>query len=185
MELKKSVLLQTLAKDAGLSAWFRTQPFRGSRRLGADVGVRLLQQVGSQELRVAEFLRKNDVRVRLRRLEFRHASDSFVEGAIREISREHRYRSKALREAVIFERGTECQVCGFEFSHAYGELGDGFVEVHHLKPLSSARGTVRATTKDVAVVCSNCHRMLHAEGAKPLSVRRLRSIVAKQRRRRD
>jgi hypothetical protein len=53
-----------------------------------------------------------------------------------------------------------CEVCGFSFFERYGQLGQGFIEAHHKKPLSETKE--RITTKDdIALVCSNCHKMIH------------------------
>ncbi len=53
-----------------------------------------------------------------------------------------------------------CEVCGFSFFEKYGKLGEGFIEAHHLKPLKETKET-ETTRRDIALVCSNCHRMLH------------------------
>lgn len=53
-----------------------------------------------------------------------------------------------------------CEVCNFSFYERYGELGKGFIEAHHLSPLNLT--TERKTTvKDIALLCSNCHKMIH------------------------
>lgn len=59
-----------------------------------------------------------------------------------------------------------CEACGFDFAHTYGALGDGYIECHHLTPLSDS-GNARAAIGDLALVCSNCHRMLHRNGPWP------------------
>lgn len=53
-----------------------------------------------------------------------------------------------------------CEVCGFSFREKYGELGQGFIEAHHKRPLNETRET-RTTRDDIALVCSNCHKMIH------------------------
>ncbi|GGO22352.1 HNH endonuclease [Deinococcus humi] len=74
-----------------------------------------------------------------------------------------------------------CEVCGFNFNTAYGKLGEGFAECHHLQPLGELPDDegVTTTLDDLAVVCSNCHRMLH-RGPMMLSVEGLRLIVETQ-----
>jgi 5-methylcytosine-specific restriction protein A len=97
--------------------------------------------------------------------------DEVEEGKI--VFRTHRARERnpQLRkrkiEAVVREKGElACLVCGFNFATTYGEeLGGGFIEVHHVTPLSELGGVTKTRLKDLAVVCSNCHRMLHR--AKP------------------
>ncbi len=53
-----------------------------------------------------------------------------------------------------------CEACGFDFFEAYGEHGRGFIECHHLVPLSHA-GPRTTKLSDLALLCSNCHRMAH------------------------
>lgn len=53
-----------------------------------------------------------------------------------------------------------CEACGFDFFKTYGELGQDFAECHHLKPLSQV-GEGKTRLEDLAVVCANCHRMIH------------------------
>jgi len=71
-------------------------------------------------------------------------------------------RNPKLRLAAIKVHGLICKVCGFDFNNAYGNHGMGFIEVHHLKLVSKLeRSTKVCPEKDMTVVCSNCHRMLH------------------------
>ena len=49
----------------------------------------------------------------------------------------YKYERKAkLRDAAIRIHGVVCQVCGFDFEEVYGEWGEGYIEVHHLKLLA-------------------------------------------------
>ena len=52
-----------------------------------------------------------------------------------------------------------CQVCGFDFGRTYGE--PDFIEVHHLIPLKDLKEGQKTKLSDLAMVCPNCHRMLH------------------------
>ncbi len=71
-----------------------------------------------------------------------------------------RKRSAEKKRAVMEATGRlECEVCGFDFFETYGERGNGFAECHHKLPLS--HGTRSTYLRDLAVVCANCHRMLH------------------------
>jgi 5-methylcytosine-specific restriction protein A len=54
-----------------------------------------------------------------------------------------------------------CEACGFEFGKQYGERGRGFIECHHTKPLAALAEETRTHINDLALVCSNCHRMIH------------------------
>ncbi len=56
-----------------------------------------------------------------------------------------------------------CEVCEFDFEKRYGMRGQDFIEAHHRKPISKmdVGKPAKLTIKDLAMVCSNCHRMLH------------------------
>lgn len=93
-------------------------------------------------------------------------SQSILEGNPRLVAHLRRERSsaivKAKKEAVLRATGKLCcEACGFDFKDIYGEFGDGFCEVHHLQPLSKADGVVKTELEDLAIVCSNCHRIIH------------------------
>jgi 5-methylcytosine-specific restriction endonuclease McrA len=98
--------------------------------------------------------------------------------AVGEWHREYAEGMRKQREAYFFARnprlaadakahhGSCCQACGFDFASRYGALGAGYAECHHLSPLSERPEngwTVELRTKleDVAVLCANCHRMVH------------------------
>jgi len=70
--------------------------------------------------------------------------------------------SRLAREAKRIH-GTSCKVCSFSFEEHYGELGKGFIEAHHLQPLSKLKGEklLLNPKDDFTVLCSNCHRMIH------------------------
>lgn len=83
-------------------------------------------------------------------------------------------QAKALRMAQTGR--LECDVCGFNFRAVYGELGADFMEAHHTVPVSSMAEPAITRIEDVALVCANCHRMLH-RGDHLLTVQELRSII--------
>ncbi len=55
-----------------------------------------------------------------------------------------------------------CICCGFDFGKAYGNIGEDYIEIHHLTPHHTFDGvhTVDPTT-DLIPLCSNCHSMIH------------------------
>lgn len=77
----------------------------------------------------------------------------------RERSRELVHRKKA--HAIRTGRPLACEVCDFDFAARYGPRGVGFIECHHKQPLSSISAGARTKLADLALVCSNCHSMLH------------------------
>ncbi len=96
---------------------------------------------------------------------FDSEEEEFPEGKI--LYRQHKYRERnrrivekvknnALKKGKLY-----CQVCGFNFYETYGELGRGYIECHHTKPVSEYKSKSKTRVEDMALVCSNCHRMLH------------------------
>ena len=64
-------------------------------------------------------------------------------------------------------------------SQRYGSLGAGYIEAHCLMPMASLQEGVPIVynvATDFAVLCSNCHRMIHRSGA-PADVVGLRAII--------
>lgn len=54
-----------------------------------------------------------------------------------------------------------CQVCQFDFEEEYGHIGSNYIEGHHTKPVSEMLPGEETRVEDIAMVCVNCHRMLH------------------------
>jgi 5-methylcytosine-specific restriction protein A len=100
-----------------------------------------------------------------------------MEGGLREITIELHKRDANLRKEAIEKYGYACCVCGFNFKECYGDVGANFIEVHHLEPLSMKKKDQINTVNDVCVVCANCHRVLHKNGATPMKIDELRQIV--------
>ncbi len=91
-----------------------------------------------------------------------HDDGVYTEGARRLTTHERVERSPKVRSRALAIHGTTCSICGFSFAEAYGPIGEGFAEVHHLVPLSATTKAIRVDPRtDVVVVCANCHRMLH------------------------
>ena len=62
----------------------------------------------------------------------------------------------------IKKTGTlKCETCSFDFKDIYGKLGEGFAECHHKKPVSQLRNNEKTKLDDLAILCANCHRMIH------------------------
>lgn len=75
-------------------------------------------------------------------------------------------RNAKLVRQVKNALGYSCQVCSINFGELYGEIGKDYIEAHHLTPLASLKGQKIAMRpkKDFAVLCANCHRMIHRSG---------------------
>lgn len=82
-------------------------------------------------------------------------------------SYESKLRQAKLRVALSTGGTLRCEVpgCGFDFYETYGEIGLGYAHVHHLKPQAGkpAQGSPTSVA-DLAIVCANCHAMIHRNG---------------------
>jgi hypothetical protein len=59
-------------------------------------------------------------------------------------------------------RRLACEVCGFDFSQRYGKaVGHGYIECHHTLPVKDLKPNQLTRLEDLALLCSNCHRMVH------------------------
>lgn len=104
------------------------------------------------------------------------------EGAV--LTRLHRVRERNRRlvarkkQQTLTDTGQlMCEACGFDFGRAYGQIGSGFIECHHRVPLSELSPGARTMLSDLALVCANCHRMIHRR--RPwLAVEELTAIIA-------
>ena len=108
------------------------------------------------------------------------------EGELRSAYRRHRQREQKLRKAKIRQEmqanggRLRCTVphCNFDFVERYGEIGVGFAHVHHLKPLHDRTVPSRTKLADLAIVCPNCHAMIHQGG----ECRDMETLIKKTRR---
>lgn len=86
--------------------------------------------------------------------------------------------SSVAREAKRIQ-GYACQTCGRDFRKELGPIGEACIDAHHLTPFSAMDTRPRELdpSADFAVVCSNCHRMLHTEDP-PMPPERLAKRLA-------
>jgi len=91
-------------------------------------------------------------------------------------------RNRQARAECIKSFGTACSVCGFDFEKRYGNIGKGFIHVHHLTPVSQVGKDYKIDpSRDLRPVCPNCHEMLHSRPNTPLSIEELQIIIEKNR----
>lgn len=85
-----------------------------------------------------------------------------VEGGAKSVTIKIYERDRGARLRCIHHWGWKCFVCQFDFAKTYGELGEGFIHVHHLKPLAEIGDAYDLNpVTDLRPVCPNCHAMLH------------------------
>ena len=111
--------------------------------------------------------------------------DEFPEGKVLyRLHRTHERNRKLVErvKALALERQGKliCDVCRFDFAEWYGEIGEGFIECHHTRPLSALTKERKSRVSEVALVCSNCHRMIHRK--RPwLTMEKIASLLKKPR----
>lgn len=109
-------------------------------------------------------------------------SKPFYEGAYKIKNHLERERNnKVVLEAKrLFKSNHDgklfCEVCGFNYANMYGTLGEGFIEAHHKVEFSKTDGIHEVIPDDFAMVCSNCHSMLHKGN---ITISQLKKLIKK------
>lgn len=107
--------------------------------------------------------------------------DGYTEGDAQRVLATKYERDRRNRDLCIATHGTRCEICGFDFGKAYGPVGDGFIHVHHVVPVSKlGPGYVIDPVHDLIPVCPNCHAMLH-RFEPPMQPSELRAILDQRR----
>lgn len=84
------------------------------------------------------------------------------------------------RAICLQHHGTLCSVCNTDMSVRYGNIGGGFIEVHHQRSSIGPEMTREPDPRrDLVPVCPNCHAMLHRGREVPLTVNELRTVMRK------
>lgn len=99
----------------------------------------------------------------------------FIVSLHKRYERDRRLISEKLKEAGIAPNFS-CEVCSFNFGAVYGALGSHFIEVHHVKPVHTMLKRSKVKLADLALLCSNCHRMAHRRRL-PLSIDELKAAL--------
>jgi len=87
---------------------------------------------------------------------------TYAEGATKRVYVNKYERDEKARRACLERYKPVCSVCGLDFFIRYGQVGRGFIHVHHLKPLAKIRKSYTVNPiKDLRPVCPNCHAMIH------------------------
>jgi len=111
--------------------------------------------------------------------EIEDEESTFAEGRAkyqlhRSLERDAKISRLAKQRRLRSMRQLACDVCGFNVEARYGPLGVGYIEAHHTIPVCQLKGKRKTKLEEIALVCSNCHRMLHK--ARPwLSISQLQS----------
>jgi 5-methylcytosine-specific restriction protein A len=104
-----------------------------------------------------------------------------VEGALRTITVNAYERSQEARLQCIEAHGARCAICDFSFGAVYGPAFEGFIHVHHLRPLSElGREYDVDPVNDLRPVCPNCHAVVHRR-TPPYGVDEVRAFLRRHR----
>lgn len=108
-------------------------------------------------------------------------TETFPEGAASSIEVNRYERDPRARQACIDKWGYKCSVCGFDFEARYGDLGKGYIHVHHLTDLSTVGVDYEVDpVNDLCPVCPNCHAMLHRGSRPARGIEDLKRCLTKQ-----
>lgn len=106
-------------------------------------------------------------------------SKAYFEGSTKQVIVNNYERNNAARKKCIAHYNAICQVCMFDFTSTYGELGNGFIHVHHIVDISSIGMKYSIDPiNDLVPVCPNCHAMLH-KPKETLTIEKLKAIIEK------
>jgi 5-methylcytosine-specific restriction protein A len=116
--------------------------------------------------RIAEAIRKSYLSVEPAGVAELVEEAEFPEGKV--LYRLHRLRERnpalvrLAKERAMAEHGRlSCAACGFDFAAAYGDIGRGVIDCHHLLALADLTAERATKLTEVALVCPNCHRIIH------------------------
>lgn len=102
-----------------------------------------------------------------------------IEGTQRIVQSAVYTRSRQLRDFAIAQFTEDgrisCRACLFNFQDFYGEIGAGFIEIHHVRPVFQYEGqdterTLEQAIENLCPICSNCHRIVHRNRATTMSI---------------
>lgn len=86
-------------------------------------------------------------------------------------------RNQSARKKCIEHYGCKCAACGIVMKDVYGEIGENFIEVHHLNPIHLFDDQhVVDYKEDLIPLCPNCHAMIH-KLENPGDIETLRNLI--------
>jgi 5-methylcytosine-specific restriction protein A len=91
-------------------------------------------------------------------------TESYTEGKSKEIIQTRYERNPQARKVCLTHHGYSCQICDFNFEYYFGEVGRGFIHVHHINPIATVGYEYNINPEnDLIPVCPNCHAMIHSK----------------------
>lgn len=148
----------------GMSSYSKTDKiiffeFRGKNRELKSIANQIKSTITNQEINQKLYLIPNEEDD-----EFYSVREGRVIYKLHKLRERDNKINKKKKDTYFKQNGKlDCEVCEFDFFKTYGNLGKGFIEAHHRIPLSKINGETKTKMNDLALVCSNCHRMLHKD----------------------
>lgn len=106
-------------------------------------------------------------------------SKQLLEGSVCQVTVNQYERNSKARKRCIEYYGTSCCVCSFNFGEIFGAKAEGFIHVHHLKPLCDIGEEYKVDPiEDLRPVCPNCHAMIHL-GGKTRSIKDVKEMIVR------
>lgn len=103
---------------------------------------------------------------------------TLYEGTPRAVSLNVYERNPEARRRCLAHYGAACVVCGFDFGGAYGSAAEGFIHVHHLRPVSELGERYEVDpVADLRPVCPNCHAVIHRKSP-PYTVEEVQEMLS-------
>jgi len=105
---------------------------------------------------------------------------TYTEGQRTQVQINRYERDRNARDACVQYYGAVCRVCDLDFEEKYGDIGKGFMHVHHTVPVSEQGEEYKVDpVKDLVPVCPNCHAMLHRRNP-PYDLSELKAILGSE-----
>jgi 5-methylcytosine-specific restriction enzyme A len=87
--------------------------------------------------------------------------EEFIEGKVVTETHKRRERNPNIRKKLLAKLAetdsVNCEICGIKATHP---IREAVFEAHHIIPLSESTGKP-TMLKDMALLCANCHKMVH------------------------
>jgi len=123
-----------------------------------------------QELKYQDYLYPDEIK----------NTKNLFEGAKKQVTVNIYERDSKARQQCIEKYGYTCYVCNFDFGKTYGKIGENFIHIHHLKPLSEIKEEYEVNPiNDLRPVCPNCHAMLHKRNP-AYSIKEVQNFIKKK-----
>jgi hypothetical protein len=104
---------------------------------------------------------------------------NLYEGAKKVINVNAYERNRNARKKCIEHYGATCVICGFDFNKNYEGIGEGFIHVHHIVPISKINREYKIDPiNDLRPVCPNCHAVIH-KFKEPYSIEEVKNMLNK------